>query len=297
MTSAALIGFGLAGRYFHLPLLQQAGIDIRAVVTRQHEAVRSTLPHALACNETGEVFSRSDIHLVVIATPNHLHAEQAQAALRAGKHVVLDKPMCLSSREADALIELARTQRRVLTVFHNRRWDADFLTIQQLLAAGRLGELNAFHARWDRFRPEVVDRWREHGAGSGVLWDLGVHLIDQAVALFGKPDWIQADVFAQREGATAADGFELLFGKGSARITLGVSSLAADGGPRYRVHGARGSYVKFGLDVQEAQLRSGMLASDAAFGSEPQDQWGVFTDGASGTREHVRSERGRWTHF
>lgn len=297
MSGCGLLGFGLAGRFFHAPLLAAAGIRVAAVVSSQSEAVNATLPEASVLTSEAALLGDPTIDLVVIATPNELHAAQATRALRAGKHVVIDKPMCITAQEADALIELAQMQNRTLSVFHNRRWDADFLTLRALLESGRLGELNAFHARWDRFRPTVVDRWREHGAGSGVLYDLGAHLIDQALCLFGMPEWLQADVFTQRAGAEADDGFELLLGKGSARITLGVSTLAAEGGPRYRVHGSLGSYVKSGLDVQEAQLRAGMLATDALFGVEPAAQWGTFTDGASGASERIPSMRGRWTQF
>jgi len=298
MTRAALFGFGLAGRRFHLPLMQAAGIEVRAVVSRQRDAIAAALPAAAVLESAEDALTRDDVDLVVVATPNELHVPQARAALEAGKHVVIDKPMSLVAADADELIALARSQRRMLTVFHNRRWDADFLTIEALRGDGRLGELNAFHARWDRFRPNVVDRWREHGPGGGVLYDLGAHLIDQALRLFGMPDWLQADVFAQRAGATAADGFEILLGKGRARITLGVSTLAADGEPRYRVHGSRGSYVKSGLDVQEPQLRAGMRASDVAFGVEPHDQWGTFVDVEQALRrERVPSLRGQWTQF
>ncbi len=296
--SAGIIGFGLAGRHFHTPLLSAAGIAIRAVVSSQHDVVGGVLPDARICGSTGELLDRNDIDLVVIATPNDLHADQARAALLARKHVVVDKPLCLRAAQADELIALAAAQRRMLAVFQNRRWDGDFLTIKQLIETGRLGTLNAFHARWDRFRPSVADRWREQAIeGSGVLYDLGAHLIDQALCLFGLPDWIQADVFVQRPGAVANDGFEILLGQGATRITLGVSSLIADGGPRYHVHGTRGSFVKSGLDVQEPQLRSGMRASDTTFGIEPETQWGTLTDGASGRREVIASERGQWTEF
>ena len=291
------MGFGLAGRYFHAPLLQAAGFDIRAVVSRQREAVLAALPATTVVDAEDGVFERGDIDLVVIATPNDLHFAQARRALESGKHVVVDKPMCLTTAEATELIALAQAQRRILSPFHNRRWDADFLTIKRLIAGGQLGELNAFHARWDRYRPTVVDRWREHGPGSGVLFDLGVHLIDQALVLFGMPDWIQADLFKQRSGADAIDGFELLLARGTARITLGVSTLAAEGGPRYCVHGARGSYVKSGLDVQEPQLRAGIGATDAQFGIEPESQWGTFTEGETGATESVPSKRGRWVEF
>ena len=208
MIRAGVIGFGLAGRWFHTPLLLAAGIEVKAVVSSQREAVAAALPDTLVLATDQELFARPDIDLVVIATPNHLHEQQARAALQAGKHVVVDKPLCIEAVQADALIELARSQRRMLTAFQNRRWDSDFLTIQRLIAEDRLGELHAFHARWDRFRPNVVDRWREHAhPGNGVLYDLGAHLIDQALVLFGMPDWIQADVFTQRVGAIATDGF------------------------------------------------------------------------------------------
>ena len=298
MTRAGICGFGLAGHYFHAPLLDAAGIDIQGVVSRQRDHVNATLPRARVYERDAELLANTDIDLVVIATPNHLHVEQARAALLAGKHVVVDKPLCLHASQANELMALAKERNRMLAVFHNRRWDSDFLTIKKLIDEDRLGRLNAFHARWDRYRPAVADRWREHEVeGNGVLYDLGAHLIDQALCMFGTPDWIQADVFTQRPRAVASDGFELLLAKGSARITLGVSTLAADGGPRYRVHGAHGSYVKSGLDVQEAQLRAGMLTNDASFGIEPQAQWGTFTDGASGERQVIPSEPGRWTQF
>jgi scyllo-inositol 2-dehydrogenase (NADP+) len=298
MIRAGLLGFGLAGRHFHAPLLDATGIAIAAVVSSRKEAVRSALPAAAVLDSDVELFARSDIDLVVIATPNHLHEQQARSALLAGKHVVIDKPMCASSALAHQLIELADCRRLMLAVFHNRRWDSDFLTLKKLLAEERLGALSSFQARWDRFRPAVVDRWRERDEpGSGVLYDLGSHLIDQALVLFGMPDWITADVFAQREGASASDGFSIQMAAGRARISLGASTLIADGGPRFSVHGSRGSYVKFGLDVQEAQLRSGMQALDPEFGLEPAAQWGRFTDAATETTQVIPSERGDWTQF
>ena len=298
MINAGILGFGLAGRFFHAPLLRAAGIQVAAIVSRQHDVVASVVPDARVLESDAELFASPDVDLVIVATPNHLHVEQARAALLAGKHVVVDKPLALHAARADELMTIATTQRRMLAVFQNRRWDSDFLTIRKLIDSGRIGTLNAFHARWDRYRPAVADRWREHAIeGNGVLYDLGAHLIDQALCLFGIPDWVQADVFAQRVGAVASDGFELLLAKREARITLGVSTLVAESGPRYRVHGARGSFVKSGLDVQEPQLRSGMPATDPSFGIEPESQWGSFTEGASGRREVVASERGRWTEF
>lgn len=298
MIRAGILGFGVAGRYFHAPLLEAANIEIAAVVSSQRDTLATTLPGAAVLASDAELFARPDIDLVIIATPNHLHESQARAALAAGKHVVVDKPMCIHAEQGDALIELARRQGRMLAAFQNRRWDSDFLTIKKLVDEGRLGALHAFHARWDRYRPTVVDRWREHELpGNGMVYDLGAHLIDQALVLFGMPDWVHADLFTQRAGATASDGFAIQMAAGKARINLGVSLLIAEGGPRYGVHGAKASYVKHGLDVQEAQLRSGMSAVDPDFGIEPGSQWGRLTDGASGRSEVIPSERGRWTEF
>jgi scyllo-inositol 2-dehydrogenase (NADP+) len=297
MLQAGLIGFGLAGRYFHAPLIQAAGIRIAAVVSGRAEIVRDVLPDATVLATSEALLDHAGIDLVVIASPNTLHAPQATAALRAGKHVVIDKPLCPTAAEARQLSQLAAQCKRTLTVFHNRRWDSDFLTLQRLVATGRLGETNAFHARWDRYRPQVADRWRERiEPGAGVLYDLGSHLIDQALVLFGRPDWVQADVFTQRPGGIVDDGFELLLGKDRLRITLGVSSLASDGGWRYRVHGSRASFLKGGLDPQESQLRGGMQPLDASFGIEPAGQWGRLVQG-DGTEERVASERGDWTGF
>jgi scyllo-inositol 2-dehydrogenase (NADP+) len=298
VTSVGLVGFGFAGRSLHAPLILAAGLHIAGVVTRRAGEVGRMLPDARVFADTAGLLAQQEIDLVVIATPHHLHARQAAEALDAGKHVVIDKPIAVRVDEAERLIELAAQRQRVLSVFHNRRWDSDFLTLRKLVCAGRLGELHALHVRWDRFRPEVADRWRERAApGGGVLYDLGPHLIDQALCLFGWPDWVQADVFAQRPGALTDDGFEILMAKGAARISLGASSLAVDGGWRYRVHGARASFLKAGLDVQEQQLRDGRdpLAED--FGVEPESQWGRLVDAADGRVEAIRSERGTWLEF
>jgi scyllo-inositol 2-dehydrogenase (NADP+) len=298
MLRVGLIGFGLAGRYFHAPLIRAAGMRVRAVVTSRADAVAEMFPDAVVLDAWEMLLGRADIDLVVIATPNHLHADQAKAALYAGKHVVVDKPLSVTSMEGSAIAELARVNGLRLAVFQNRRWDSDFLTVRKLIREDRLGVINAFHARWDRFRPVVADRWRERPEpGAGVLYDLGSHLIDQALCLFGRPDWIQADVFTQRRGGEVEDGFEILMAKGTLRITLGVGSLVAEGGWRYRVHGSRGSFLKAGLDPQEPQLRAGMAADSPEFGFEPPDQWGKLILGADGSKQTIASERGRWTEF
>jgi scyllo-inositol 2-dehydrogenase (NADP+) len=309
--AVGLVGFGLSARVLHRPLIEAAGMNIVAVVTRQVQALQNALPAAQALPDLEALLALPRLDLVVIATPNHLHFPQALAALRAGKHVVIDKPMALSTEECDRLIEAAAARPLVLSVFHNRRWDSDFLTLRRLIERDALGALVAFEARWDRYRPTVPDRWRERpGCGGGVLYDLGAHLIDQALCLFGLPEWIEADVFAQRAGAQADDAFEIRMGRGPLRIRLGCSSMAADASLRYRLHGLRSSYRKCGLDVQEQQLRAGLPPSDPAFGIEPPEQWGTIIEGSAGaaaatpapapaahSSSAVTPERGDWSAF
>lgn len=298
MTTVGLLGFGLAGRELHLPLIAASGMPVAAVVTRQTAAVRATLPEARIYASAEELLADKAIELVVITTPNQLHAPQAMAALQAGKHVVIDKPFALSVAEADAVIACAQRHDRRLAIFHNRRWDSDFLTLQKLVRSGRLGEINSFQMRWDRYRPQVANRWREQDVpGSGVLYDLGPHLIDQALCLFGMPEWVQADVFRQRAGASVDDGFEISMGSGTLRVALGAGSLVADNNQRYRLHGALASLSKGGLDVQEAQLRAGRNPVDSEFGVEPESQFARLVHGADGSTEVLRSERGCWLEF
>ena len=296
-VTVGLVGFGLAGRFLHAPLIRAAGLSIAAVVSSRTAEITEDLPQARALPELPALLERSDIDLVVIATPTHRHAEQIEACLRADKHVVVDKPFAVSAEQAEHLIALADARNLKLSVYHNRRWDSDYLTIKRLLDAGTLGEPVSFQMRWDRYRPGVQDRWREKPLpGSGLLYDLGAHLIDQALTLFGPPDWVQADVFMQKAGGTVDDGFEILWGCGRRRVSLGVASIVADGGYRYRVHGTAGSFLKAGLDLQEAQLRAGMDPLDPAFGEEPEAQWGRLVSG-EGCERRVPSERGRWLSF
>jgi scyllo-inositol 2-dehydrogenase (NADP+) len=301
--AVGLVGFGLSARVLHRPLIEAAGMDIVAAVTRQHEALRQNIPRAVALPDLAAMLTLPRLDLVVVATPNQQHLEQALAALEAGKHVVIDKPMALDVSQCDRLIEVAQARGRALTVFHNRRWDSDFLTLRQLIADDALGPIVTFEARWDRYRPTVPDRWRERADhGGGLLYDLGAHLIDQALCLFGTPEWIEADVFAQRAGAKVDDAFQIRLGQGTRRIVLGSSSIAADTSLRYTVHGLKASFRKSGLDVQEQQLRDGVPVADPTFGVEPPAQWGTLVPGIApgGTANAPRpvpAERGNWCEF
>lgn len=297
MINVGFAGFGFAGRTLHAPLILAAGMRITAAVTSRHAELAAAVPDARAVDSIDELVARDDIDLVVIVTPNQLHVPQALLALNAGKHVVVDKPLCIQARDADDLIAVADRRQLKLAVFHNRRWDSDFLTLKKILADDRLGEVVSFTARWDRYRPEPTTRWRDKPEpGTGILLDLGSHLLDQALQLFGRPEWIQADVLAQRRGARSDDAFELLLGMGRLRISLGVSLIAADNRMRYRLLGERAAFTKAGLDPQEAQLRLGMSPLADGFGIEAADDRGVLTHG-SGEQEPVISATGRWLSF
>jgi scyllo-inositol 2-dehydrogenase (NADP+) len=279
-----LAGYGLAGSVFHAPLIRACErMELSAVLTSRDVHGRvGTLE---------ELLERSD--LVVVATPNTTHCDLAAAALKAGKHVVVDKPFTVSVDEAEELIALADERQRVLTVFHNRRWDSDFLTVRKLFP--ELGEVKLFEAHWDRFRPAIKQGWREEPEpGSGLLSDLGPHLIDQALMLFGMPDAIGADICAQRGGAKVDDYFDLTLHYGARRACLKSSSLTAVPRPRFALYGTAGSFVKYGLDPQEAQLKAGIDPRNDAYALDSNDGTLTFGDGRTGK---VPSERGDYLAF
>jgi scyllo-inositol 2-dehydrogenase (NADP+) len=297
-----LAGFGLAGRVFHTPLAAASGLAIRAVASSRADEVRAKVPGADVVGSFEDLLGRSDVELVIVATPNVLHAAQARAALEAGKHVAIDKPATPTAAETRALDALAKSKGLVASVFQNRRWDADMLTLEAVLAAGEVGGPVRYRSVWNRHRAEARTAWRETpGPAAGVTYDLGAHLIDQALVLFGKPDWIQADVFRQRPpppGAAegADDGFEILMGKGWLKISLASSSLAAGPSREIRLDGDRASFLKIGLDVQEERLRAGADPRAPGFGDEPEGQWGALW-GPAGEARAVPSRPGRWTKF
>jgi scyllo-inositol 2-dehydrogenase (NADP+) len=261
-----LLGFGLAGSVFHAPLIQACeGLHLAAVGSRSFEGKQ--LPAGVRGASIDAVLADPAIELIVVATPNDSHAALARQALAAGKHVVIDKPFVLRAADAEALIALARTQNRCLSVFHNRRWDADFLTAQQVIADGNLGAISYAEFHFDRYRPQLKARWREQpGEGAGVLYDLGPHLIDQACCLFGLPRAVTADVLAQRPGAQVDDYFHLLLDYGSTRVVLHASSLMPAHGPRIALYGERASFRHFGLDSQEDDLKAGLRPDGESWG-------------------------------
>ncbi len=267
----ALLGYGFAGRTFHAPLMGAVpGLELRVVASSKPEELRAALPDVTVVASAEEAAAHPDVDLVVIATPNATHASLAEVALRAGKHVVIDKPFTVTLAEARALCALAKARGRVLSVFHNRRWDSDFLALQAVLADGALGRITHVESRFDRFRPEVRARWREQALpGAGVWLDLGPHLADQVLRLFGLPDAVSALLGRHRDGAQVDDWCQVTLVYPQRHVVLQASMLVAGGLPRFAVHGTRGTWLKYGLDSQEEQLRARTVPGAPGWGEDP----------------------------
>lgn len=284
----ALLGYGLAGAVFHAPLIAAVdGLELAAIVTRDDERrshARRDHPAVELLDSADEVWERArDFGLVVVATPNRTHVPLARAAVEAGLAVIVDKPLAASAEEARPLVSEARERRVMLTVFQNRRWDGDFLTVRELLEQDALGDVARFESRFERWRPQLSGGWRESGEAQdagGLLNDLGSHLVDQALSVFGPATRIYAELDRRRAGAeTDDDTFVALTHESGVRSHLWMSAVAAQPGPRFRVLGARAAYVKYGLDVQEELLRTGRRPDDPFWGREPEDRWGVLGAG------------------
>jgi predicted dehydrogenase len=283
---AGLIGYGFSGKTFHAPLITSvAGLELATVASSDAAKVHADLPDVAVEPDALAVVNSDAIDLVVVATPNDTHAPIARAAIEAGKHVVVDKPFTLDMAEARELIALAERKGVLLSVFHNRRWDSDFLTIRQAIADGLVGNVTHFESHIDRFRPQVRDRWRERGgAGSGLWFDLGPHLVDQALQLFGLPDRVQVNLAKQRTGGMSDDWAHAVLDYGERRVILHASMLSAGGSARFVVHGNAGSVLKSRADIQEDQLRAGMRPGAPRWGEDP-DPLVVYD--ANGSRREI----------
>ncbi|VTM12023.1 Uncharacterized oxidoreductase ydgJ [Raoultella terrigena] len=264
----AIIGYGYASKTFHAPLISGTpGMTLAAVSSSDEGKVRIDWPAVSVVAEPRQLLDDPNIDLIVIPTPNDTHFPLAKAALEAGKHVVVDKPFTVTLSQARELDAVARSRGRLLSVFHNRRWDSDFLTVKSLINEGLLGEVCYFESHFDRYRPRIRDRWRERGGpGSGIWFDLGPHLLDQAICLFGLPVSMTVDLAQLRPGAQSTDYFHAVLVYPQRRVILHATLLAAAETARFIVHGSRGSYIKYGLDPQEERLKNGERL--------PQEDWG-----------------------
>lgn len=290
-----LIGYGLAGRAFHAPYVRAtAGMALRAVVTRDPAKVHADLPDMPVVPDVAALLAQPEIDLIIVASPDPLHAQHAIAALEAGKHVLIDKPFATSLADARRVAMAGEAAGKQVTIFQNRRWDADFLTLRRLIAEGSLGEIVQFESHFDRWRPTPTGLWKEAREG-GVWLDLGPHLVDQAVMLFGRPEGINLDLATLREGAPSPDYFHAVLRYEQRRVILHATKLAAQHGLRFAVNGTRASWIKHGSDPQEAATLAGRAPDGENWGVDPIE--GVLTSGEDGTTSAVPNERGDYRLF
>jgi scyllo-inositol 2-dehydrogenase (NADP+) len=304
MLRVGLIGFGLAGQAFHAPMIRGVrGMELACILERHSDNAKNRYPEVRVARTLDELLSDGSIELCVVATPNDSHFSYTQACLEAGRHVVVDKPFTPTMKQAQQLVALAADRKRVLTVYQDRRWDGAFLTVKKLIRSGTLGNVAEYEARFDRFRLDPKpNAWRENPdfPGAGVLWDLGPHLIDAALVLFGEPESMSAAALCQRPTSTVDDAFDVFMQYRLLRASLRARIIAYAPGPHLLIHGTEGSFIKFGMDPQEEILRSPNcpdgLDWGANWGEEPEERWGTLSRVNERPRK-IPTERGDYRGF
>lgn len=285
MVRVGLIGFGLAGQAFHAPVIRGVrGMELACILERHTNNAKARYPEVRVARTLDQMLSDKSISLIVVATPNDSHFSYAKACLDADRHVIVDKPFTPTMAEAEELVQLAAQKGVLLTVYQDRRWDGAFLTVKQLMASGTLGQIVEYEARFDRFRLDPKpNAWREKAdfPAGGVLWDLGPHLLDGALVLFGEPQTVWAEAFCQRATSHVDDAFDVCFEYPHTRAMLRARIIAYAPGPHLLLHGTAGSYVKYGMDPQEELLRNGKVPDGTDWGpnwgKEPEEQWGTVS--------------------
>lgn len=298
ILNVGLIGFGLSGRYFHSPFLTtNPNFKLKTVVERSKNEAQEFDPTIENARSVDELLSDPEIDLVFICTPNDTHFTYAMDALENGKHVVIEKPFSATTEEAKQLIALAEEKGLILTAYQNRRWDSDFLTIKKLISEDKLGDIVEYECRYDRFRPVVpTESWKEKSVPvGGNLYNLGPHLIDQALVLFGEPETVTAEIRSVRPNSEIDDYFDVRLGYADKLVIVKSSLMVYENFLRYNLHGTKGSFIKGGLDPQEETLRQNVLPTTQPWGKEPEDRWGkLYSEAFSGV---VESESGDYAPF
>jgi predicted dehydrogenase len=304
MVRVGLIGFGLAGQAFHAPVIRGVpGMELACILERHTSNAQKKYPGVRLARTLDEMLSDSALDLCVVATPNDSHFSYAKACLEAGRHVVVDKPLTPTMAEAEQLVKLAAERGRLLTVYQDRRWDGTFLTVKKLVSSGALGEVAEYEARFDRFRPDAKPgAWREQGdfPAAGVLWDLGPHLLDGVLVLFGEPETISATAIRQRADSKIDDAFDVCMEYPRTRAYSRARILSYAPSHHVLIHGTQGSFVKYGMDPQEEILRSPKAPDGhdwgADWGLEPEERWGTLSR-VGGEVRKVKTERGDYRGF
>ncbi|GFR34228.1 Gfo/Idh/MocA family oxidoreductase [Thermobrachium celere] len=302
--NVGLIGFGLSGQVFHAPIIDcTEGYLLKKIYTKNENNIEVAKKRysAEVCSNVDDILNSDDIDLVVVATPNESHYEYAKMALLKGKHVVVEKPFTVTTKQAEDLINISKEQGKILSVYQNRRYDSDFKTVKKVIESGVLGKIVEFEAHFDRFRNFPKNYWREENIpGSGILYDLGSHLIDQALYLFGTPNKFFADVRKQRSFAKIDDSFELILFYDDLKVILKASMLVKEPLPKYVITGENGNFVKYGMDVQEEYLRKGFTPNTySPWGKEPETSNGILNINLNGVdiRATVQSECGDYREY
>lgn len=306
LIRTGIIGYGLSGRVFHAPFIDVVeGFELTKISTAKPHAIKMIEEHypitAVVPDGNG-IINDPEIDLVIVTSPNTDHFRWAREAMLAGKHAVVEKPFTVNVQEADELIELAKRQKKILTVYHNRRFTSDTKTVKKILESGILGEVHEYESHFDRYRsePRPGGAWREDPLpGSGIFYDLGSHLIDQALWFFGMPQAVTAEINSQRPWARADDHFDVRLHYPTFTATLKSGMLCKIPGPTFMIHGANGSYVKYGLDVQEATLDGGAIPEGKNWGREPEEIWGTINTDYKGVKIQgkVESEHGDYREY
>ena len=301
-----IIGYGLSGRVFHAPFIDVVeGYELTRISTSRPESITmigDRYPLTTVVPDGKSIIDDPEIDLVIVTSPNTDHFRWSREALLAGKHVVVEKPFTVNVEEADELLEIARRQKKILTVYHNRRFTSDTRTVKKLLDSGFLGEIVDYESHFDRYRtdPRPNGAWREQPLpGSGIFYDLGSHLIDQALWFFGMPEAVTAEIDMQREWAKADDHFDVRLHYPSFTATLKSGMICRIPGPTYMLHGTNGSFVKYGLDVQEATLDGGAIPRGKDWGREPERIWGTINAEYRGVKMQgkLESEQGDYRDY
>ena len=297
-----MVGFGISAKVFHAPFVTTVpGFELTTVVERSKHESQKIYPWVNVVRTIDELIDDPAVDLVVITTPNETHLPYARQALEGNKHVVLEKPFANSSKEAMELVEIANRSGKILSVYQNRRYVSDFYTIKEILEKKLLGDVHEFVAHYDRYRAEAKpNAWREEAKpGSGVLYDLGPHLIDQVLYLFGLPQTIAADIRLQRPHSKVDDYFSIVFNFGFNKVSLHAGMLVREPGPRYMIHGTKGSFIKYGEDPQEAILRAGGSPVGDDWGKEPDQFYGLLHTEIDGKviKEIYPSKKGNFGNY
>ncbi|MGN1400903.1 MAG: oxidoreductase [Bacillus sp. (in: firmicutes)] len=295
----AILGFGLSGSRFHAPFIEALEeFELTAIVARNLEKVKESKPDIPVYDTIDLLLEKQpEVELIILSTPTPTHFDLAKKAIMAGKHVIVEKPFVVTEQEGEQLISLAEQYQVVLTVYQNRRWDGDFMTVKQLIDSNRLGSIHTVEMNWDRYRKEVRDRWKEANIpGGGIFYDMAPHMLDQALQLFGFPKSIYGNMQAQRDGSKTTDYYHVVLEYPFGTVLIRGGSLVSAATPRFVLHGTEGSYVAFGVDPQESQLSAGMSPNDEGFAKPDPARTSTITN-PDGTQEHLDIQQGDYRTF